>query len=60
MKVGDLVRLTSRTTVGVIVKVVPQIQDDLDDLFPYLIHFFDGMPTDFFGARHLEVISESR
>ena len=60
MKVGDLVCLTSRNTVGVIVKVVPQIQDDLDDLFPYLIYFFDGMPMDFFGARHLEVISESR
>ena len=60
MKVGDLVRLTSRNTVGVIVKVVPQIQDDLDDLFPYLIYFFDGMATDFFGARHLELISESR
>ena len=60
MKVGDLVRLQSSNTVGVVIKVAPQVQDDLNDLFPYLIHFFDGMPTDFFGARHLEVISESR
>ena len=60
MKVGDLVRLQSSNTVGVVIKVAPQVQDDLNDLFPYLIHFFDGLPTDFFGSRHLEVISESR
>ena len=60
MQVGDLVRLISTTAIGVVVKIVPQIQNDLDDLFPYLVYFFDGMPMDFHEEEHLELISEYR
>jgi hypothetical protein len=67
MKVGDLVALKSSRTLsemnfgklGIVIKIAIQPQDDLDDLFPYLVHFNDGY-ADFFGSRHLEVISESR
>ena len=67
MKVGDLVALKSSRTLsemnfgklGIVIKIAIQPQDDLDDLFPYLVHFNDGY-ADFFGGRHLEVISESR
>jgi hypothetical protein len=60
MKVGDLVCLTEDDTdLGIIIKIVSQPQDDLDDLFSYLIHFADGH-ADFFGGHHLGVISESR
>ena len=69
MKVGDLVKLKPSRhqlpdepyfgKLGIIIKIAIQPQDDLDDLFPYLVHFNDGY-ADFFGSRHLEVISESR
>jgi hypothetical protein len=75
MKVGDLVRVgrpgrirgapglddeASRVEIGIIIKIMPpDPTDELDDLFPYLIHFLNGV-TDFFGERHLEVISDSR
>ena len=65
MKIGDLVRLTGGAApvddgdMGIIIKIISQPQEDLDDLFPYLVHFNDGY-ADFFGSRHLEVISESR
>ena len=65
MKIGDLVRLTGGAApvddgdMGIIIKIISQPQEDLDDLFPYLVHFDNG-DADFFGDRHLEIISESR
>jgi|TARA_R110000824_G_scaffold133608_1_gene296402 hypothetical protein len=64
VKVGDLVRIRPTTTslpgpLGVVIKIAKPPQEDLDDLFPYLVHFFDG-DADFFGDRHLELVSAAR
>jgi len=60
MKVGDLVCLKDKLHyTGLVIKIMPQPQDNLNDLFPYLIYFADGH-ADFFGDRHLGAISEGR
>ena len=62
-KVGDLVCLaaepSSEDELGIIVKVDTKFPSDIDAMFPYLVHFADG-DADYFGERHLGLVSESR
>jgi hypothetical protein len=64
VKVGDLVLTTLNSAkerhMGIIIKVDSSGPSALDAMFPYFIYFTSDLPNDWYAARSLEVISESR
>jgi len=57
VQVGDIVRLMSDGATGIIIEYEPNQETLLDSMFPYHIHFFDEIVSDWFGSSCLEVIS---
>ena len=60
MKTGDLVRHTGDGAIGIVIEYIPDQETFLDSMFPYHIHFFDEVDSDWFGSACLEVLSETR